>query len=49
MRADGDAMRFFAAEMAASIGVGIAGVKTGCDIRRADQLEQLGVVPGAFA
>src|SRR5437868_6069962 len=27
----------------------IAGMKTGGDIRRADQLEQFGVVPGAFA
>ena len=29
--------------------IGIAGVKTGRDIRRADQVEKLGVVSRAFA
>jgi hypothetical protein len=29
--------------------IGIAGVKTGCDIRRADRLEQLVIVSRAFA
>jgi hypothetical protein len=29
--------------------IGIAGVKTGRDIRRADKLEQLGVMARAFA
>src|SRR5262245_12824626 len=29
--------------------VGIAGVKTGCNIRRADQLKQLIIVSSAFA
>jgi hypothetical protein len=29
--------------------VGIAGVKTGCNIRRADELKQLIIVSGAFA
>jgi hypothetical protein len=29
--------------------IGITGVKTGRDIRRANQLEQLAIVPRAFA
>jgi hypothetical protein len=40
---------FFRRDNAGMHRIGIAGVKTSCDIRRADQLEKLGIVPRAFA
>jgi hypothetical protein len=48
MRSDGDAVLLRRTNCGVHR-IGIAGVKTRCDVRRADELEQFVIVAGAFA